>query len=188
MTNIPPIVPNWITFATVGPVGERIFYLQCEDVDAVYTYKMEKQQVILLCDRIGELLVNAPRPGHLPETDSSSFRPTEEVNFVVGTIAVAYDTALDGFFLILEDIDFSRENFDLESNLDEASGWEMLSEAIDMERRTQLFLTREQAAALAIMGTALAKAGRPPCPLCGYPLDPRGHACPRTNGHKPPIR
>jgi hypothetical protein len=24
--------------------------------------------------------------------------------------------------------------------------------------------------------------------LCGYPLDPRGHACPRTNGHHAPLR
>ena len=25
--------------------------------------------------------------------------------------------------------------------------------------------------------------GRPPCPLCGQPLDPQGHLCPRRNGH-----
>jgi uncharacterized repeat protein (TIGR03847 family) len=25
-------------------------------------------------------------------------------------------------------------------------------------------------------------AGRPPCPLCGQPLDPQGHICPRRNG------
>jgi uncharacterized repeat protein (TIGR03847 family) len=28
-------------------------------------------------------------------------------------------------------------------------------------------------------------AGRPPCPLCGAPLDPSGHVCPRSNGHHP---
>ena len=27
-------------------------------------------------------------------------------------------------------------------------------------------------------------AGRPPCPLCGLPLDPDGHVCPRQNGHR----
>jgi uncharacterized repeat protein (TIGR03847 family) len=27
-------------------------------------------------------------------------------------------------------------------------------------------------------------AGRPPCPLCGLPLDPDGHVCPRMNGHR----
>lgn len=26
-------------------------------------------------------------------------------------------------------------------------------------------------------------AGRPPCPLCGGPIDPDGHVCPRSNGH-----
>ena len=26
-------------------------------------------------------------------------------------------------------------------------------------------------------------AGRAPCPLCGAPLDPAGHVCPRSNGH-----
>ena len=26
-------------------------------------------------------------------------------------------------------------------------------------------------------------AGRPLCPLCGGPMDPTGHSCPRVNGH-----
>jgi len=32
--------------------------------------------------------------------------------------------------------------------------------------------------AIAVVG-----AGRPPCPLCGQPLDPQGHICPRRNGY-----
>ena len=28
-------------------------------------------------------------------------------------------------------------------------------------------------------------AGRPPCPLCGGPLDASGHICPKRNGHHP---
>ena len=51
----------------------------------------------------------------------------------------------------------------------------------------RIALTREQAAAFAIHATRLVEAGRPPCPLCGLPLDPSGHACPRTNGHRPPV-
>ncbi|MBI5949795.1 MAG: DUF3090 family protein [Chloroflexi bacterium] len=31
--------------------------------------------------------------------------------------------------------------------------------------------------------TRVVASGRPPCPLCGGPLDPQGHVCPRTNGH-----
>jgi uncharacterized repeat protein (TIGR03847 family) len=26
--------------------------------------------------------------------------------------------------------------------------------------------------------------GRPPCSLCGLPLDEEGHICPRQNGHR----
>jgi len=48
-------------------------------------------------------------------------------------------------------------------------------------------LSREQAAAFAIHATRLVEAGRPPCPLCALPLDPAGHDCPRTNGHRPPA-
>jgi uncharacterized repeat protein (TIGR03847 family) len=29
----------------------------------------------------------------------------------------------------------------------------------------------------------LVAAGRPPCPLCGRPIDPEGHMCIKTNGH-----
>jgi uncharacterized repeat protein (TIGR03847 family) len=48
-------------------------------------------------------------------------------------------------------------------------------------------LTRGQAAALAMRGATLVATGRAACPLCGYPLDPRGHVCPKTNGHRPPT-
>jgi hypothetical protein len=30
----------------------------------------------------------------------------------------------------------------------------------------------------------IVSAGRPPCPLCGLPLDAGGHVCPRQNGHR----
>ncbi|HUY07300.1 MAG TPA: DUF3090 family protein, partial [Acidimicrobiales bacterium] len=58
----------------------------------------------------------------------------------------------------------------------------------DAEARAEarFSLTREQAAGLAILGTRLVESGRPPCPLCGFPLDPRGHDCPRTNGFGAP--
>ena len=43
----------------------------------------------------------------------------------------------------------------------------------------------EPQAALRFASGALevVRAGRPPCPLCGAPLDPTGHFCVRRNGH-----
>ena len=38
--------------------------------------------------------------------------------------------------------------------------------------------------ALAQGALKVVSAGRPPCPLCGLPLDTDGHVCPRQNGHR----
>ena len=38
-------------------------------------------------------------------------------------------------------------------------------------------------AAFAEEALRVCAAGRPLCPLCGGPMDPNGHPCPRTNGH-----
>jgi len=65
---------------------------------------------------------------------------------------------------------------------------ELTLEDIDDEHVCVLSLTKEWAGGLAIAITRLVEAGRAPCPLCAGPLDPRGHDCPRTNGHRPPIR
>ncbi|MCK9518917.1 MAG: DUF3090 domain-containing protein [Dehalococcoidia bacterium] len=52
-----------------------------------------------------------------------------------------------------------------------------LSVAFEFPYRRGFELRREIAETVA--------AGRPPCPLCGAPLDPSGHVCPRSNGHHP---
>jgi len=40
-----------------------------------------------------------------------------------------------------------------------------------------------QMQALAQHTTELIAAGRPPCPMCGGPIDHDGGMCPRLNGH-----
>ena len=44
-------------------------------------------------------------------------------------------------------------------------------------------LTPTRARAFAERALRTIAAGRPPCPLCGQPLDPTGHLCPRRNGY-----
>jgi uncharacterized repeat protein (TIGR03847 family) len=44
-------------------------------------------------------------------------------------------------------------------------------------------LTAESARAFVNRAMEVVAAGRLPCPLCGQPLDPQGHICPRRNGH-----
>ena len=157
--------PERVTVGTIGEVGRRAFFLQAREGADLVTVKLEKQQVGALADSLGRLLQDLPRPGHVPEDDELDLEPFEEASFVGGTLAVAYDATVDRVVVLAEELaDEDEEGAD-----------------------ARLSLTREQAAALAIHGTRLVQAGRPPCPLCGYPIDPRGHACPRTNGHRPPL-
>jgi hypothetical protein len=51
----------------------------------------------------------------------------------------------------------------------------------------RILVTRPQGAGLVIEGKRLIEGGRPPCPFCVYPLDRRGHVCPRSNGVHPPY-
>ena len=45
------------------------------------------------------------------------------------------------------------------------------------------WITVDQASVLADESLRICAAGRPPCFLCGLPIDPTGHVCPRANGH-----
>jgi uncharacterized repeat protein (TIGR03847 family) len=155
--------PDEFTVGTVGPVGERVFLLQCKQGSTLLTLKVEKQQVAVLASYLARIVREVGRPGSLPH--DVVFRPDEEPIWVIGTIGVSYDDSNARIVVVAEE----RTEEDEESSV------------------ARFTLTLEQAAAFAIVATSLVEAGRPPCPLCGLPLDPAGHDCPRTNGHRPPT-
>jgi uncharacterized repeat protein (TIGR03847 family) len=160
--------PDRITVGTVGPVGDRLFLLQCRQGPILLTLKIEKQQVAVVADYLARIVRDRQRPGHLP--DEQPLEEPAEPAWVVGTVGVSYDDADDRVILVIE---------------------EMVIDEMAAEDETgaiaRLSISREQAAAFAIQATRLVESGRPPCPLCGSPLDPSGHECPRTNGHRPPA-
>ncbi len=151
------------TVGTVGPVGRRIFLLQCRSGPVTLTVKVEKQQVAVLAEYLVRLLGDLPRPEEVP--DDMDLEDVEEPRWVVGTLGVSYDEDNDRIVLVAEELVAEGEDGDV----------------------ARCAVTRAQAAAFAIRATGLVEAGRPPCPMCGLPLDPAGHECPRTNGHRPPI-
>jgi uncharacterized repeat protein (TIGR03847 family) len=176
--------PDRVTVGTVGPVGERAFLLQVREGLTLKTLKVEKAQVSALARFLGRMLVELERPGELPSGEELALEPFDEPDFVVRSLGVSYDDDLDRIILVADEIDRTETEADVEALFGLAD--ELEPEA-DTGESVRLAMTREQAAALAIRGTELVEAGRPPCPLCGYPLDPRGHVCPRTNGHRPPL-
>jgi uncharacterized repeat protein (TIGR03847 family) len=152
-----------LTVGAVGEPGRRLFVLQARHAGQLVTLKLEKAQVVALSAYLTDLLERLPRPAQLPE-DLDLEEPVEP-EWVIGSLGVSYDEALDRLVLVAEEAVLEDE------------------EAAE----ARFGVTREQMAALAAQGARLAQAGRPPCPLCGYPLDPSGHHCPRTNGHRPPT-
>jgi uncharacterized repeat protein (TIGR03847 family) len=82
--------------------------------------------------------------------------------WVVGSLGVSYDEEADRIVIVAEE----------------------LVEEGDDGARARISATREQVAALSAQGAEAVAAGRPPCPLCGQPLDPEGHTCVRLNGHR----
>jgi uncharacterized repeat protein (TIGR03847 family) len=148
---------------TVGPVGSRLFLLQCREGDTLLTLKMEKLQVAAMAGTLAQVIKDPQRPGHVP--DDQPLEEPAEPAWAVGTIGVSFDEAEDRVVLVIE---------------------ELVPEG-EVGAIARVTVSREQAAAFSIQATRLVEAGRPPCPLCGSPLDPSGHECPRTNGHRPPA-
>jgi len=156
--------PERVALGTVGPPGQRTFYLQVEEQAQVVTLKLEKQQVGALGQLLAAILSDLPTPDDIPVgTALDLVEPLEEA-WAVGGIQLSYDTDADRIVLLLE---------------------EVLVEASDDGAIGRLSISRGQAGGLAQRSVILLEGGRPTCPLCGNPMDPSGHACPRTNGHRP---
>ncbi len=155
--------PDRIIVGTVGPVGDRLFLLQCRQGPTLLTLKMEKQQVAVVADYLARIVRGQEAADQLP--DDLELEEPADPAWAVGTIGVSYDDVDNRVILVIEEL-----------VPDDETG------AI-----ARLSISREQAASFARQATTLVESGRPPCPLCGSPLDPTGHECPRTNGHRPPA-
>ncbi len=169
--------PEVLTVGADGPPGPRLFFLQARQDGERATLKLEKVQVAALAAWIAKTLEDLPAPGELPVDDALEPEAFDEPAWVIGSLGGAYDIDTDRIMLVASELVDEEE-------AEEAADDEVL---LGGPGATARFLaTREQMAALAIRATRLIESGRPPCPLCGYPLDPSGHQCPRTNGHRPP--
>ena len=152
--------PERVMVGTRGEVGARLFLLQAREGRRLVVVKCEKQQLAALAQWLGVAITEMGRPGHLPE--DLSLEPEYEPDLVMGDVSLAVDA--------------------------EARHVDVVIDGADDEDQLLLTLSAEWAGALAIAIVRLIEAGRPPCPLCGGPLDARGHDCPRTNGHRAPLR
>jgi uncharacterized repeat protein (TIGR03847 family) len=173
---------------TVGPAGQRAFYLQASDGPRVVTVALEKQQVSVLADRINDVLdqlapataIEPGQPGGAPEDTDPLQTPFDE-DFRVQTLSLAWDE--DRQRLVIECHDHDPDELEELGEL-EARGETPVEDAPLARNTLRVSLEPAAARAFARRSTALVAAGRPPCPFCGGPLDPTGHICPRANGYR----
>jgi uncharacterized repeat protein (TIGR03847 family) len=153
--------PDHFTAGTIGPPGQRVFYVQARQARSLVTLKSEKEQVRALGEYLGELLDRVPDAGEPRPTNLALIEPVQEA-WAVGTVGVGYDEASRRVVVVFTGV--------VEEEGDEAPS-------------ARFAVTRAQAAAFVDRARELVRAGRPICPMCANAIDPGGHVCPRSNGH-----
>jgi len=165
--------PDVFTAGTVGPPGQRVFYLQVRDDQLVVTLRCEKQQVAALADYFDGLLEDLePAPYGVATGDLALTEPAIEI-WTVGAIGVAYDEPGDRIVVVLEELTDADLDPDRLEEDDDSEGGSGAS--------VKVRLSRAQVAAFVRHSRELVSSGRPPCRFCGLPVDPDGHPCPRMN-------
>ena len=172
--------PERFVAGTVGPPGERVFFLQARGGGRLVSVALEKVQVQLLAEKLDELLAEANRrfgidlPTLALAADNEPLDTPLDEEFRVGTLGLAFD--VDTATVVIEAIAAGEGEAEVE---DEAE-----DEDADADRdRLRVRLTPQETRAFIERAKRVLASGRPPCPLCGQPLDPRGHLCPRHNGY-----
>jgi len=175
--------PERFVAGTVGQPGERTFFLQATSGQRMISVSLEKVQVAALAEKLEELLDEVRRrqgsdsavpPVSPPELEDVAplSTPVEE-EFRVGTLALAWDDDTDTVLVEAQSIE-----------VDAGEGQEAPETTEFTGDLLRVRLTPGAARAFAKRALRVVAAGRPPCPLCGNPLDPSGHVCPRQNGHR----
>ena len=159
---------------TEGEPGARVFYLQAAAGGQVVTLRLEKSQVAALAGYLAEMLADLPTPAPEELPPQTELMEPVVAEWVVGQLGVAFDESRDRLVIRADELALEEDDDDAGGSVEAAS-----------EGSARFALTRAQVASFVVQAATLVAAGRPPCPLCRRPLDPEGHTCIKTNGHKP---
>ncbi len=95
--------PDRFVAGTVGPPGERVFYLQATEGGNVVSLRLEKQQVAALAEYLAGILADLPAPEELVVSDTELVEPVI-AEWVVGSLAVAYEESEDRVLIVAEEL------------------------------------------------------------------------------------
>jgi uncharacterized repeat protein (TIGR03847 family) len=155
-----------IAVGAVGVPGQRAFYIRARGPYRTLTMLVEKTQVQALAERAQSLLEDQ-KPG--PEEEPEDLTEPVHPDWRAGQLGLGLDPDRGLALLVAQEApDAEDEEVDPDT-LATARVWLRLPQLAGFSRR----------------GLELVSAGRPLCAMCGLPMDPAGHLCPRKNGKSP---
>ena len=155
------IVPN-----TFGEPGQRTFNLVLESGEARCTVWLEKEQLFQLGIYLQEAVESLSDEDKARETQEKEPAWTGEgisLDFKVGQVLLNYDQDSNSFRMLA----YEREE----------------EEATEDGASVSFWMRLQQAGSVSEEALQICAAGRPRGFLCGLPINPDGHVCPRANGH-----
>lgn len=184
--------PDRFVAGAVGQPGQRTFFLQASKGSQIVSVALEKAQVAVLAERLALLLL-ALRDRGVTLADDKLVTAGEQLpelaqpvieEFRVGALTLAWDA--DRERVVIEARELTDD--DVEETAEEADPLAAIvsdlgAPAPDGPDMVRVLLEPEAAHTFVNGAVAVVQAGRPPCPMCGEPLDAAGHFCPRRNGY-----
>ena len=169
--------PDRLVIGTIGPPGQRSFYLQVRAGAQLVSVALEKEQSAALATKVDEILdqlmaiegnphsVPAGTPDELIDND-----PLEEVEsrFRTGAMSLGWDPSTAQ--IVIEAHAMPADDAAAEQN-----DWSTEHAEAEIET-VRVRIPVGAARAFTKRTRDVVGAGRPPCPFCGYPVD-AGHIC-----------
>lgn len=155
----------------VGQPGQRRFRLLVRSATESASIWMEKEQLAGVGRWLAEVVqkLDEERPTAEPDVEALPFPPEFDLDFRAGQLTLGYSEEGDLFTI-------------------------QAAEALpNADAQPPLFccgIGRGQSRVLSRKIERVIAGGRLTCPFCEGPIDPAGHSCPRSNGHRrsaPPV-
>jgi uncharacterized repeat protein (TIGR03847 family) len=165
--NLPELIElgqaDFVTIDTIGPPGQRTFYLQAAQGDMVVAVIIEKEHAAALAIAINQVLAQIDEIGEVSDPATLNLMQPVEALFRVGKLGLGYDQEKQMFVVVAEElVEEGQEGV-----------------------KVHIWAKPGQMAGLARKATAVVAAGRPACPLCHEVINPgEEHVCVRGNGRK----
>ena len=154
---------DFVTIDTIGPPGQRAFYLQAAQDELLVTLLIEKEQAAAIAVAVGGALRQLGEDFEGSDLEDMELIQPVVPLFRVGKLELGYDQERDMLTIVAEELVPEEE----------------------VGGQVRIWATHEQMAALARQAAVAVASGRPICPLCDEIINPgEEHVCVRDNGHK----